>query len=385
MAAHSNVVGGSTAARVINCPGSVLHNRKFKNEETSYAAEGTALHEAVAFILDGNTENDRDVIGMVFHDHVITEELFEEALAPSLAFFDTLDEEYGGLEFETEQRVKFRGIEDAFGTVDIIGKGKIDRTLVFDWKYGAGHPVSAKENSQLMFYGFAAMCTEVTADMFKHHPGHEVELVIAQPRLIAGPNYSRWVTNVNALKAFARRLTKAVEVALTDDMDHPFKIGDHCKFCPGMATCPEHVGYADEAMIHREQREMAEDMGTYLDMIKPLQNWIKAVQHTAQDLAEGGHKIEGYKLVNKKVTSKWTDPEETRKFFAARRGIKVPDYTVTKVVGITEARKLAKKHGWDIDPLITSGSSGVELAPEKDKREEVVVHARALENLTKYI
>lgn len=385
MVAHSRVVGGSTAARVLNCPGSVQHNWNFPNEETSYAAEGTALHEAVAFILDGHVDNDRDVIGMTFYDHVITEELYDEAIAPSLEFFDKINEEYQGLEFETEKRVIFQGIEDAFGTVDIIGTGSIGRTLIFDWKFGVGVPVEVKDNAQLLFYAYAAMCTEDTKDMFRHTNGHEVELVIAQPRLIGGPNFSRWVTNVGALRAFARRLKKAVEVALTDDAEHPFNIGPHCKFCPGMATCPEHVGYANEAMIREARGEMADNMRDYLDMIGPLQDWIKAVQHTALELAEEGHPIDGYKLVAKKACSKWTDPEETRKFFAARRGIKVPDYMESTVIGITKARKLAKKHNLDIDPLISSGSSGVELAPESDKRDEVVVHAKGLEALGKYM
>ena len=44
--AHS-YVGGSTAKRVLNCPGSVNLCAQYPNVETVFAAEGTALHEAI--------------------------------------------------------------------------------------------------------------------------------------------------------------------------------------------------------------------------------------------------------------------------------------------------------------------------------------------------
>ena len=42
---HSNIVGGSTAKRVINCPGSVVLVQQMPPQvESKYAAEGTLLH-----------------------------------------------------------------------------------------------------------------------------------------------------------------------------------------------------------------------------------------------------------------------------------------------------------------------------------------------------
>ena len=67
VSAHSDVVGGSTAGRLIGCPGHVkLAARLPRPRSSSYADEGTALHDAVADVLNGKYENDTDVIGQSY-------------------------------------------------------------------------------------------------------------------------------------------------------------------------------------------------------------------------------------------------------------------------------------------------------------------------------
>ena len=49
---HSNIVGGSTAKRVINCPGSVALVQKMPPQPSNkYADEGTLLHNVIAEIV----------------------------------------------------------------------------------------------------------------------------------------------------------------------------------------------------------------------------------------------------------------------------------------------------------------------------------------------
>ncbi len=49
---HSSIVGGSTAKRVINCPGSVALVAKMPPKPSSkYADEGTLLHNVIAEIV----------------------------------------------------------------------------------------------------------------------------------------------------------------------------------------------------------------------------------------------------------------------------------------------------------------------------------------------
>ena len=49
---HSNIVGGSTAKRVMNCPGSVALVQKMPPQPSNkYADEGTLLHNVIAEIV----------------------------------------------------------------------------------------------------------------------------------------------------------------------------------------------------------------------------------------------------------------------------------------------------------------------------------------------
>jgi len=51
---HSNIVGGSTAKRVINCPGSVALVQKMPKQPSSpHADRGTLLHNTIAEVLEG--------------------------------------------------------------------------------------------------------------------------------------------------------------------------------------------------------------------------------------------------------------------------------------------------------------------------------------------
>jgi hypothetical protein len=50
---HSKIVGGSTAKRVIACPGSVaLVDTMPPQPSSSYADEGTLLHDTIASVLE---------------------------------------------------------------------------------------------------------------------------------------------------------------------------------------------------------------------------------------------------------------------------------------------------------------------------------------------
>ncbi len=52
---HSKIVGGSTAKRVINCPGSVALVQQMPPQPSNkYADEGTLLHNVISELLDSH-------------------------------------------------------------------------------------------------------------------------------------------------------------------------------------------------------------------------------------------------------------------------------------------------------------------------------------------
>lgn len=376
--AHSSVVGGSTAARVLACPGSVKLCAQYPNRETEFAAEGSALHEAIDFILSGNTKKDTDVIGLKFNGYVITQEMFDEALTPALEFIDELDRELrGGLEFFNEQRVRFPGIEDAFGTVDIVGGSK-DRSIVLDWKFGRGVAVDADENAQLQYYAYAALHTDGTKRFFDDTK--PVELIIVQPRTKDGEPVTRWLTTVRQLQVFAVRLRKAVEEALGPNPS--FAMGKHCKFCNAKAGCDLYNNRAQE-VLGLSSEEIVARLSELLPFADRMIELGQEIKNLAHEQLEKGLAIEGFKLVNKRVTRSWTDEERAAKFLA-RSGVPAAERTVKSLISVAVAEKALKKLSVALpEGLVDKKSSGTTLAPVSDPRPAVMTGAKALEDLAR--
>ena len=373
--AHS-YVGGSTAKRVMNCPGSVNLCAQYPNVETVFAAEGTALHEAIDLIFQGLLKHDRDVIGLDFNGFVITEDMFEQAIVPALAMWDALDAELGGINYYNERRVVFPGIEGAFGTVDMVGTSK-DRTVVWDWKFGRGVAVTAEKNEQLMYYAYAAAHTQPTDRFFDYDK--PIELFICQPMISNGERFTRWTTSWAQLEVFALELRHAVE--RSQEPDPPFKTGSWCRFCNAKTGCPAYRGMVDQVAT-LSSAQMQSEIERWLPYADMMIEWGQAVKDTAHRHLEEGGSIDGWKLVQKRATRKWTD-EDKAEAFLAEAGVPPDVRTVKNVISPAEAEKVLKrlKAGEIPDSLVSKISSGTTLATADDKRPAVETSVTALQRL----
>src|SRR5512137_2089806 len=77
---HSRIVGGSTAKRVIACPGSVALVDKMPPKPSSkYADEGTLLHDAIAQVLESDVDP-FTLVGTKLNDVELTADLIENKL-----------------------------------------------------------------------------------------------------------------------------------------------------------------------------------------------------------------------------------------------------------------------------------------------------------------
>jgi len=373
--AHSSV-GGSTAKRVMNCTASVNHCAKYPNTSSSFAEMGTALHEAIDLIFQGKTKEDRDVIGLTFNNHLITEELFDEAISPALAMWDAVNKELGGIDYFNEKRVTFPGIEGAYGTVDIVGSAK-DRSIVWDWKFGRGVAVTAEENEQLMYYAYAAAHTFPTDQFFDRDK--PIELFICQPMVNNGEPFTRWTTSWLQLEAFALELRRAVEISQTPEAT--FKMGSWCKFCQGKVGCPEYNG-AVQTLGQMTRDEMQAELAKWLPYADLMIEWGENVKNAAHELLEQGGSLPGYKLVHKRATRSWVD-EDKAVDFMAKAGLPEDTLFVKKIISPAQAEKVLKaaKAAAIPDELIDKSSSGTTLAPESDKRPAVAIAPDALKQL----
>lgn len=418
---HSTIIGGSTAKRLINCPGShaMLAQLPPEPDEGSEASRrGTALHEVMAWWLDQEQRPDiRTAEGMTFcegtpAERVITRDDVVDALMPAAEAFEHfahLCGFEGGLEFDIEKRVEMVGVPGAFGTTDLVGRTQ-RRSVVWDWKFGF-NAVSAVGNEQGLYYATAAMLTKDTADLFEMDDDDwPVEVIICQPAAYENGQlcYERWTTTVGNLKAFRGKVLSAVAEAQSENPRT--NRGDWCQFQRCRAICPLHRaplarmaeatsqlaqleeqhGKQQLVALPQDQDGIADVLGRILDykeLIKPV---IDAAEALAHQRLEAGQPVTGYKLVPKRASRKgWTDIKKATGLLR-RAGLKTKDFLTTpEVVSPAQAEKVLKAHGIKLDEkqqklfaeLSPSTSSGSTIAPWDDKRKEIANPTLALSEL----
>lgn len=358
---HSKVVGGSTAKRVIACPGSVaLVNKMPPQPSSKYADEGTLLHNVIAEVLDKFLPA-QSFIGMKYQDIELTQELIDDKLLPALAALDEIDPEKK-MEFAVETRVGFGDfLPDVFGSTDLLGRIG-SKALVIDWKFGDGVLVTAEENPQLLFYAAAAMRTSEVQWVFEG--ATEIECVIVQPT----KGVSRWVTTPERIKAFEHELAMAVREAQKPDAN--LTAGDHCRWCAAKPVCPKMTGAVDRALKTSLQDLDAAQISAYLKNADVLEGWITDLRALAFQMLEKGVKLPEHKLVAKRAVRRWTNEETAA---AALSEHLLEEYIYDRVlVSPAKAEKMLKNLGQPLPDCVVSTSSGSTLAHVSDARPEVL-------------
>ena len=357
---HSKIVGGSTAKRVINCPGSVaLVDKMPPQPSSSYADEGTLLHDTIADILDKDALPEA-YLGRKHNDAELTQDLIDNKLQVALDGLLQVDPNLE-MEYAVESRVGFGDfLPDVFGSTDLLGRIG-DRAIVLDWKFGDGVAVEATENPQLLFYAAAAKRTAETAWAFEG--ASEVELIIIQP-----PYVKRWVTTLDRVDAFEKELAAAVKIAARPDA--PLASGDHCKWCAAKPVCPVMTGAVDRALKVKLEALPVDQIAHYLEQAPLIEAFIKDLQQLAHGLLEEGQKVPGWKLVNKRATRQWTNEDKAVAFLT---GVGVEAWGDPKPLSPAQAEKALKKAKIELPAdLVVAVSTGSTLAPENDPRPAVL-------------
>ena len=358
---HSTVVGGSTAKRVMNCPGSVaLVKLAPKSPSSIYADKGTLLHTVISDVL-AEDKAPEDMIGLQYEGQTLDQAMIDEKIDPALDLLDQLDP-HQEMKLAVETRVGFGSyLPGAFGSCDLLGR--IGETAyVIDWKFGDGVVVTAEENEQLMYYAAAAMRTPEVAWVFEGVTN--VECVIIQPPVIR-----RWRTTPARIKQFERELKRAVKVASLPDAK--LYAGDHCRFCPAKPTCPLITGAVDRALKIQLDKQDNTMLSTYATQAVILQGWINDLNALVEMKLKAGDKIVGWKLVSKQARRKWVDEKEAATGLAPLLGDSM--WKPIEVISPAAAEKLLKKAKKELpEGLTVSVSSGDTLAPDSDPRPAVL-------------
>lgn len=363
--------GGSTAQRTISCPSwrrvaaNVPRSGGGSNE---HADRGSLLHDCMEVL---GTEDDieyKDLLGTTYGEQVLTQEMLDEVVIPTWELYEKFAEDNN---FDLELfEIEVKDDTNIGGTVDIFATNK-DTVFVLDWKFGH-NLVSPFENAQGLFYAMCAQTDPKYSKLFKNRKKLVVGIIQPAYGEAGDSHIQTWETEVVRLNDFADEFYNAIDVRA--DTEEPCS-GDHCKYCPALAVCPVKTGLARDALMIDPKSAEAAELAQGMAMVKEIEEWCKAVKSQAHEQAELGMKINGYKLVAKRATRKWTDQVAVEELVRKARKLKLEDANVVNLKSPAQLEKTCKAKGVDFEKYaayIESVSTGTTLALDSDKRSEVL-------------
>ena len=363
MAAHA-VFSPSSANRYLNCTPALKLEQQFEDEQSPYAAEGSAGHALAEHLIKKHLKiRSRRPVSDYYTDELV--EAVEDYVGYVIEQIEAARAICLSPVFEVERRTDISNyIEGCFGTADmvIVTDKKIH---IIDLKLGKGVMVEADRNEQLMLYGLGVLdFYEILYDI------EAVELTIVQPRL---EHLSTWEVSVEELKAWAEEeLKPKAKMALAGEGE--YKAGNHCRFCKARFTCRAR----SEEYLKLAQMEFAEpallsdeEIAEVLLKADALKKWAEEIYAYAQNEAVVNHREwPGFKLVLGRSNRKYTDEDEVAE---AAKKAGYTDIYKTSLIGITEMEKLMGKKIFSeiLGALVYKPDGKVTLVPESDKREAV--------------
>ena len=366
--AHARL-NASSSHRWMMCPPSVRLSEQFADKPSSYAEEGTFLHELCELKLHRYLgDMAPDVIEAQYAEHRDSEFYTQEA--------ETVTDEYVAFCVETIEAVKSscpdplimvehrldysEYVPEGYGTGDlvIVADGVIE---VIDFKGGRGVRVDAHRNSQLMLYGLGALL-----EFDPLYDVHKVRVTIVQPRL---SNTSTYEIAADELVCWAEKEVRP-RALLAYEGKGEFCAGDWCRFCKARYTCRKRSEYHMQ-LAERDFRQpdllSDEEITDILQIADSLNNWVQDLLAYATQQAVEGKSWPGYKLVAGRSNRKYTSEAEVIK--AATEAGYTDIYKTTLLgVGDLEKRLGRKKFNEVLGMYVIKPVGAPTLVPDSDPR-----------------
>lgn len=319
-------IGGSSAERCIECPGSYALINQIGpevSEAPDYQKEGTMAHALAAHCLDNNLDCWESL------------EHFPEATsADAVQFYLDYVRSRGGTRVVEHaiSNPKFHPL--AYGRMDCaildplpIEGEPVCKLEIDDYKHGLGVQVAVEHNVQERYYAFNfAAGDDWPVDWPRLADMDWVRLVIVQPRGfdVGGPVRSvvvRWGDIVNWAYNKLLPAMKKAEAGAPE-----YKMGGWCRFCPAKLACPEMrslgndagfawTGLGEKAIdpvlgtvtAPEEQLPTFDDawISEWYGRLPMLRMFIKAINDETERRVKDGKLITTAKLVNQIVHRAW--------------------------------------------------------------------------------
>ena len=192
-----------------------------------------------------------------------------------------------------------------------------------------------------------------------------VRMTIFQPRR---ENISTFEMSTTDLLAWAENVL-APTARLAFNGEGEFKAGDHCQFCTAKATCRKRTEYNLEMARYDFEvpSELTDDeIAAILPRIDELITWGGDVKEYALQQAVSGTRYPGFKVVEGRSVTKYTDDEAV----AAAVKAAGEDPYERKLLGITAMKALLGKKRFDdiLGGLTYKPPGKPTLVSESDKR-----------------
>ncbi len=361
---NHSMLGASKAHRWMRCPASVQLEATIPDQESFYAAEGTAAHALAEECLRSQKPPEH-FIGVEFEGFVV-----DEVMANHVAtYVDFCNAQEG--KSTIEQQVDYSDwAEGGYGTADfvVIHDGICH---VIDLKYGQGVKVSAQQNEQLMLYGLgAAHGAWVNVDT--------VQMTIVQPRLDHIDTYS---IRAKDLYKWANEKVKPAARRVFSPEPEFAPSSKACHFCKAKPTCRALAKHnyeltlsdfdnLDEPLLVQVPHTLnVEEIGQLLPKMDALIGWAQGVQKHAHKLLMDGGILPNYKLVAGRSQRQWVDKEVAEEELIKMLG---DEAFVEKLVSPAQAEKLlGRERAAEISDLYHKPEGRPQLAPDSDPRSAV--------------
>ena len=324
-----------------------------ESQESVYAAEGTLAHEVAEQCLRSGKDaktlcEDAEMAEAV---QVYLDEI--SAVARSVDIITQM----------TEVTLECLSITGLGGTSDHAMLYRQDAKIIlhlFDYKHGAGVPVYADENPQLLSY-------------FVIFDSHFPELIdeyrgtIVQPR-VHGDGISHWSCD-------RERVIEHKQAILESKQKSHLKAGDWCRWCPAATNCSElHELTMEAARADFNTIKMTPELAAdVLAKSEAIQLYIRKVQDWTRSELASGRTVPGWKLVESLSNRRFSITEEEVVEICLNHGFDENEVVDKKVKSPAQLEKVVGKK--IVSGITERVKTGTTMVPESDKRPRVGVQS----------
>lgn len=384
MADHS-IYSPSRLHRIMACPGSVrlIEANNIASKTSTYAQHGTMLHEYTEKYLKGLIADFN-----VLKAQLLTEPLYEKndeyLVQDAVEYFADVVRTKSThnilCNYESQVSLTSWGVPEVWGTLDA---SIIDLTAmhvdIFDWKFGSGVQVFAKENPQQMAYAAGAIGWP------PKHPIYSITIHIVQPTF---EHFDSWEINLDELYNWVHNdlATSICHSRLDPPIFNPGE--EQCRFCEAAkaAKCDarHYEAQARAIKIFENAKLKAKlkprQIQEFLNLFPLVEQVAKGYMvYIQEELERGSTEFDHYKLVRGRSIRKWKSEAAAIKWLS--ENTEIEDIFESKLISPSKCETLNKllKKNINFHNLYEKPEGKIKLAKATDPRPAIEMTKSAVD------